>query len=128
MLSAPGVLVETEKLVAEVRQLKETLTEIEQRLATSHVPRAVVEDLKAAVDHIRLSLWAMLSAGEHEKGAQTSTLLARFRLRRAEEILSQITQDIGIGAIESHMPELPKFFSALKHTLDVTRRTLRLTE
>lgn len=116
---------EGEKLAKEVRQLKASLTEIEQRLSGTNVPHAVLEDFKAAVDHLRLSLWALLSASEEERGPRTGTLLARFRLRRAEELLHQIAQDIGIGEIQSHMPEVPKFFEALKQTLEATKRALR---
>lgn len=65
-------------------------------LISGHPPEGL-QDLKSAVDDVRLRLWAVLmeatSSGERDFGE-------RFRLRRAAEILQGILGDAEAGRLQ----------------------------
>jgi len=111
-----------EKLVSEIKELKSTLEQLEQRLESTQVPLVVLKDLKTAVDHARLTLWALLSAESEKQSGPAGKIIARFRVLRAKEICEQITQDISSQDITPALPELPQFHSTLKTTLDHINR------
>lgn len=110
-----------EKLAEEISQLKNSLAAMEARLVNGDVPRSAVEDFKMAVDHVRLSVWAILAAGEAEPG-KVAEAVTRFRLMRTVEMCQQIVVDINSNEVTTATPELPFFHGALKQTLDRINR------
>lgn len=105
-----------EKLVEQVRQLKAALEEIEKRLAGGGVPVAVLEDFKMAVDHTRMTVWAILSSAQSDQYEVTSQV-ARFRLKRGVEMFRAVIADIDTNEITVDSPELQQFSVVLKDTL-----------
>lgn len=111
-----------EKLVEQVRQLKTALEEIEKRLGGGDVPVAVLEDFKMAVDHTRMTVWALLSAADTDQ-YEIASQVARFRLKRGVDMFRAVIADIDTNEITVDSPELQQFFAVLK---DVLARIERL--
>ena len=76
------------RLSDQVDKLMGTLETIEGRLAGGEVPREGLEDLKRAVDNIRHTVWALLSAAESSDDYEV--VIARFRLNRTAELCQQV--------------------------------------
>ncbi|MFQ5777942.1 MAG: hypothetical protein ACE5IP_08040 [Terriglobia bacterium] len=110
-----------EKLAEEISQLKKSLAEMEARLASGDVPRSALEDFKMAVDHVRLSVWAVLAAGDADT-SRVAEAVTRFRLMRTVEMCRQIVVDINSNEVTTATPELPFFHGTLKETLDRINR------
>lgn len=103
-------------------EIKTSLLEVEQSLAEGETPRRGLEDFKMAVDHIRLSIWAILTAAQSE---DYPGVVARFRLGRAVEICQHVIADIDAGVITPGFPELERFRGAIEETQE---RIARLME
>ena len=101
-----------------MRQLRVKLEEIDQRLQGDPLPAPVLEDLKGAVDHLRTTLWAAMSANTDDPDVLTSKLIS-LRLQRAADICRQIRLDIDAGELDINSAELTKLREALH--LTVTR-------
>jgi len=113
-------------LLEEIRQLKSSLEELEKRLsevAESELPAPVLEDFKKSVDHVRLTLWVIISA-MHGKKEDMSSTVARFRVRRTRDLCQQLVADINAGKTTSRTPELPLLQSTLKETHERVQRLL----
>ncbi len=95
-----------EGLEQQIAQLRAQLTTVDTQLARTGGAPAGLEDLKAAVDNLRTSVWAVLSAS---RSSNYPGFIARFRLRRGLDILRQILGDLeGEGSRELH-PEHVEF-------------------
>ena len=79
-----------ESLAEQIRQLRGQLTTIDTQLARSGQTPDGLEDLKRAVDNLRTSVWAILSAS---RSSNYPGFIARFRLRRGIDILRAIVAD-----------------------------------
>jgi hypothetical protein len=113
-------------LLEEIRQLKSSLEELEKRLsevAEGDLPAPVLEDFKKSVDHVRLTLWVIISA-MHGKKEEMASTVARFRVRRAKDLCQQLVADINAGKTTSRTPELPMLQSTLKDTHERVQRLL----
>ena len=113
-----GCATQQQALVEQVRQLRTQLEEIDKRLQGAPLPIAVLEDLKGAVDHLRTTLWAAMSANTDDPNVLASKLVS-LRLQRAEEICRQIRLDVDANEVDINSVELPKLREALH--LTVTR-------
>lgn len=90
-----------------LRQLTKSLEAVEWQLGSEPVPRDALEDFKMAVDHIRLSTWALLEADSAKIGSGGQrTVIAQFRLARANELLRHLQEDFEAGAISPDAEEL----------------------
>ena len=85
---------------------------------------AVLEDLKSAVDHLRTTLWAAMSANTDDPDVLNAKLVS-LRLQRATEICRQIRLDIDANEVEINSADLPKLSEALHLTVN---RVERLTK
>ena len=106
-----------DELLDQVHRLKGELVEVESQLRENDIPLPVLEDFKAAIDHIRLTVWGILQAsgsGRYEAAAA----LIRFRLRRADSICQQIVSDIDAQEITVEMPELKSLRDTLTSTVN----------
>lgn len=102
-----------EQLIEQVQELKQGLEAMQQRLSESEVPRAVLEDFKMTVDHIRLTVWGILSAEKADQ-YELATTIVRFRLKRTQDMCQQIILDIDASELTVDLPELPPFYKTLK--------------
>lgn len=110
-----------DKVVEQIQQLKKALEEIEQRLTSGEVPRAVLEDFKMAVDHTRMTVWALISAPQSDQ-YEIASAIARFRVKRSVDMCRQIVSDIDTNELAIDSPELQQFFTVLKETLERIER------
>lgn len=78
-----------ETLKEHIAQLRQQLTTVDNQLAKGNAEG--LEDLKAAVDNLRTSVWAVLSAS---RTSNYPGFIARFRLRRSLDILKQVLGDL----------------------------------
>ncbi len=90
-----------------IRTLKEGLESIEHEIQDQVPDRDSLEDFKSAIDHVRISVWAILTNGG--ASATGRTVVATFRLKRATEICDQIISDLEAGAVQKESPELERF-------------------
>jgi hypothetical protein len=97
------------------------LEEIDKRLQGDPLPMAVLEDLKGAVDHLRTTLWAAMSANTDDPDKLTSKLVS-LRLHRAAEICLQIRLDVDANEVDISSAELPKLREALHLTVNRVER------
>lgn len=86
-----------------VASLNATLSMIEATLARGDAGVERLEDVKSALDNIRLRLWGLLSAagGDDYQGFQE-----RFRIRRATEMSRGLGGDLRTGALSARHREL----------------------
>lgn len=104
-------------MVEQIQQLKKALEEIEKRLEGSDVPQAVLEDFKMAVDHTRMTVWALLSTPKGDQ-YEVASAIARFRIKRTVDMCRQIVADIDTNEVTIDSPELKDFHTHLKGTLE----------
>jgi hypothetical protein len=78
-------------LSQQIAQLRTQLTTVDAQLAKSGGKAEELEDLKGAVDNLRTSVWAVLSAS---RSSNYPGFISRFRLRRGIDILRQILADL----------------------------------
>jgi len=104
-----------------VQQLRAQLEEIDKRPQGAPLPMAVLEDLKGAVDHLRTTLWAAMSANTDDPDVLASKLV-NLRLQRASEMCRQIRLDIDANEVDINSVELPKLREALHLTVNRVER------
>lgn len=122
----------TAGLGTRVYQIKAELEEIEGELATGTVSRDVLGDFKMAVDHIRLSVWAILAAEQPDEqrglpAPNAKTMLAEFRLARANEICRNVLADIDARAISADSPDVGRFLMTLQETTERVANLINTT-
>ena len=105
------------ELLEQVRRLKAELEQVESRLSQSDIPLPVLEDFKAAIDHIRLTLWGILQASGSGRYEAAATII-RFRIRRADDICQQIVANIDAQDITVESPELKNLHATLNATVN----------
>jgi hypothetical protein len=81
-------------LTDQITALRSQLTAIDAQLARSASAPEGLEDLKAVVDNLRTSVWAILSAS---RASNYHVFIERFRLRRAIDILRTLVNEIEPG-------------------------------
>lgn len=89
-------------LISQIAQLRSQLTSVDAQLAKSSGPPEGLEDLKGAVDNLRTSVWAVLSASRTNN---YPGYIARFRLRRCIDILRAVQTDLDTDAGKTIHPE-----------------------
>jgi hypothetical protein len=99
-----------------VAVMRSTLQSIEAQLARGEIPPHGLEDLKAAVDDMRLRVWSILTAAA---GDDYAASLERFRLRRAIEICKGVAGDLRNGKVNARHRELARLRNAAH---DLTRQ------
>ena len=118
-----------EPIAGRLYEIKIALEDLEREIAQREIPRQALTDFKIAVDHVRLSVWAILSAEQpHEiRGLppeEASKMIAHFRLSRAIQLLRHIQSDIEVGVTTTNAPDIHELRSTLEET---ARRVAGLT-
>ena len=108
----------TKPLGQRLFEVKSALEKVEKELTEGSLDPEDLEDFKGVVDHVRLSVWALMQAGwaDEYQGLDSQTakqVIARFRLQRAEEICRTALADLEAGTIPLDSPELGQFRSTL---------------
>jgi hypothetical protein len=92
--------------------MRDLVRELEQRVASGEVPAEGLESFKAAIDDIRLRLWAIL-ASAHTPGDRVAAM-QRFRLRRALDVCKAASKDLASGQLSLNHAEV----GDLRHAAD----------
>ncbi len=111
-----------EKLVEQVKELAHALHGIERELASGNVPAHVLDEFKRAVDHARMTLWAVITTAQAEQQEVVAAATVRYRLGRTVQLCRQTIEDIRSGRITTATPELPIYQATLEETLEHVRR------
>jgi hypothetical protein len=88
----------------QITTIKSTLLTLEQQVADGDRDAPGLEDLKSALDDLRLRAWALLMATNE---TDYVTFQERFRIRRTKEMCTAMSTDIRAGKMNAHNPELP---------------------
>jgi hypothetical protein len=104
-----------------VRDLKTALSTIEVELKGGDKPPEGLEDFKAVVDSVRLSVWAVLSGAQADN---YQTFIGGFRLRRGTDICRQILGDIESGAFRAESPDFGDFKGIVEELASALARTM----
>jgi hypothetical protein len=91
-------------------RLRATLELLEEDAVAGDVPRDALEEFKAAIDHTRISLWAILT-GTQSSGYRA--VIAHFRFRRAIDLCHQVAADAQGGYVEDDERLLRRLDAAL---------------
>ncbi len=86
-----------------VRSMRASLQMLDLQLGRSQLSAEGIADLKREVDNMRLRIWAIMAATAEQ---QPPGSLERFRLRRAIEITSTVTEELERGEMAAGHPEL----------------------
>jgi hypothetical protein len=108
----------------QIATLNSTLRAIEVRLALGRAPVEGLEDLKSALDDMRLRLWGLLGAVD---GEDYKRIQERFRIRRATEMCRGLGADLGVGSVSGRYAELTGLREAaaeLRHTIERAQQHL----
>lgn len=91
---------------SQVRQqvggMRLTLQAVEMQLGSGGLHPAALDDLKSAVDDIRLRIWAIMSAAAE---GSDGLAIERFRLRRGIEICSKLGEEFHSGSVSARHRE-----------------------
>lgn len=108
---------QTDRLTA-IGNLQVAVTAFERQLgALENVPTAGLEEVKTALDDLRLRIWTVLMA---QNTQDSGAYLDRFRLRRAAENLHVLAFDIDAGRLrltQKEGDELSKAIEELERRL-----------
>jgi hypothetical protein len=98
--------------VTAIGNLQIAVTAFERQLgALERVPVAGLEEIKAAVDDVRLRIWTVLMAQNSENSRE---FLDRFRLRRAAENLQLLAFDVDAGKLKVTQKEADELVKAME--------------
>jgi hypothetical protein len=92
-----------DQLAAQLASIRDTLNALEAQLLHIRIPPEGIEDFKAAVDSIRTSTWALLSASRSTRGDE---FVQRFVLRRTCDMCRRVLADLEAGRFRTKPAEL----------------------
>jgi hypothetical protein len=78
--------------------MRDLVRDLEQRVTNGEVPPEGLDTFKAAIDDIRLRLWALLVSAHDPEDRRGS--IQRFRLRRAIDVCRGASKDLEAAQIE----------------------------
>ncbi len=96
-----------------LKELTQSLGDIEGRLLWDDLPVAALEEFKVTIDTVRTSLLAFLTASSP---ADYNSSLQTLRLRRA----AQVCQNVFAGVIDGTISGAASGFTKLQSTVDET--------
>lgn len=95
-----------------IGNLQVAVTAFERQLgALEEVPTAGLEEVKTAVDDLRLRVWTVLMA---QNSKDSKAFLDRFRLRRAAENMQLLAFDIEAGRLSLTKKEGDELIRAME--------------
>ena len=110
---------QTDRLTA-IGNLQIAVTAFERQLgALEEVPAAGLEEVKTALDDLRLRIWTVLMAQNSDNSQE---YLDRFRLRRAAENLQLLAFDVDAGRLKVTQKEAGELLTAIEELEKRLRR------
>jgi chemotaxis methyl-accepting protein methylase len=104
--------------------LQLAVTAFERQLgALEEVPQAGLEELKGAVDDVRMRIWSVLIAAQ---SGDYRGFLDRFRLRRAAETLQALAADVDAGVLRLGHREATDLAQAVKQVEKRLKKALKV--
>ena len=104
-------MAQTDRLTA-IGNLQIAVTAFERQLgALEEVPTTGLEEVKSALDELRLRVWTVLMAQNSENSQE---YLDRFRLRRAAENLQLLAFDVDAGRLNVTQKEADELLGAIE--------------
>ncbi len=97
-------------LASQVNSIRLTLQAVEAQVGNGRIQKGALDDLKSAVDEIRLRIWAIMSAAAE---GSDGLALQRFRLRRAIEFCDGLNQEFEAGTMSARHRECAILMSVL---------------
>jgi hypothetical protein len=91
-----------ETLASQVNSIRLTLQAVEAQVGSGRIQKDALEELKSAVDEIRLRIWAIMSAAAE---GSDGLALQRFRLRRAIEFCDGLNREFESGTMSARHRE-----------------------
>jgi hypothetical protein len=82
----------------QVTSIRLTLQAVEAQVGSGRIQKGALDDLKSAVDEIRLRIWAIMSAAAERSDGLA---LERFRLRRAIEFCDSLNREFEDGTMQA---------------------------
>lgn len=107
----------SQDLAEQVNELGMALQGIERELGSGQVPVTVLEDFRTAIDHTRMTLWAVITAADAGELSVITAAIVRYRLGRIIEMCRRSVADLDSGTLTLETPELPVFKAVLEQTL-----------
>ena len=104
----------------QVTTISSTLRTLEQQVADGERNAPGLEDLKSALDDLRLRAWGLLMATSETDYAGFQE---RFRIRRTKEMCSAMSSDIRSGKFNLRNPELPAVAQAAREVAKAVEET-----
>ena len=105
-----------------IGNLQVAVTAFERQLgALEEVPAAGLEEVKTAVDDLRLRIWTVLMA---QNAKDSEAYLDRFRLRRAAENLQLLAFDIDAGRLKLTQKEADELVKSIEELEKRLRRVV----
>jgi hypothetical protein len=111
-----------EEIETDLAQIKSSLENLSHKVVRYEIPQSILRDFKLALDHLRLTIWAVIMAEEEDAmradGLQfgLATKLVEFRIKRLLQMLADLQTDLTSGAISPAHPELHELDAALLET------------
>lgn len=103
------------QLAKRLEELRDELKGLEPQILTSDIPFQVIQDFKEAVDHIRLTLWTIMTMQrESPPGAPPDRYalaaeLVKARVQRATKLNRDLSADAELGELDLNTPGLADF-------------------
>ena len=106
----------------QIATIESTLDALEDCLAHEDFPQRTLEELKSALDELRIRAWRMLMAGT---AADPRGFQAHFRILRGRDTCHGLVADLRAGRLSGRHPELAQLQAAgreLVEAVDAARQ------
>jgi len=108
----------TKPLGQRLFEVKTALEELEKELGEGSMAPDDLEEFKGAVDYIRLSVWALMTAGWSDEyqgldSSRAKQVMARFRVQQATTLVRSALGDLEAGTLPLDADELGQFRAAI---------------
>ncbi len=106
-----------------LQQIKRSLDLLSEEVTQGKYPGMILKDLKLSVDHLRLTLWAIIEFEDQSKKAAQgakyglTTKLFEFRIKRLTQMLNDLRADLSRTDIGPTAADLRNLAAALHTTL-----------
>jgi hypothetical protein len=112
-------------LTSQVNSIRLTLEAVEDQVGSGKIQKGALDELKSAVDEIRLRIWAIMSAAAE---GSDGLALERFRLRRAIEFCDSLNQEVETGTMSAGHRECAVLVSVMaKLSASIEKARLKVT-
>lgn len=114
-----GTNVDPPAMIERIARLKAMLHEIEAEITRDNPPPDILRDFKGAVDDVRTSVWAAMTA-DGSQGYRS--VLAQLRSARIAEMLEHLMLDLETGALPRNTPSFLSLREQVLSAADQLRR------